>query len=543
MSALDTLNLRDNQLSGQIPAALANLSSLRVLYLHNNRLSGTLPAELGNLPALRVLQLNGNQLSGAIPENFRNLPVLQSLDIRWNALYTTDSDLRTFLNGVQSGGDWESTQTVVPSNITISGVTNNSVTLSWTPIAYTANTGGYEVYYSTQPIGPYTLFTTTANKAASSATVTGLNENTKYYFSLRTATNPHANNQNAVFSRYSNGGLHVMYAGMSGVHPLYTQSIMYMNNLSGSWSTPQTEAVSQVNNGVAVSSAVDQYGNWHAVYSEEILDPGTGYLTSRIKYASANTSPVILAVDGWGGAIAIDSNGKLHVMYSVFTSPTYPSSASIMYINNVAGFWSSPVAAVVSPNAIGDLSIAVDLIGNWHVVYDDKDEINGYSIKYASSTTSPVILSSLSDTWSPSIAVDSNGKLHVMFAKGSPGPPYTRSIMYMSNITGSWSTPQAIIVSAQDINPFTVDLYTGDLNVALAIDQNGNWHAVYGEDAFNSNVGHVTRLYKICQRLDFSGYTYRRRVLGIDRFKCKSHFGHHHQRGGRLRRGRAAGQC
>ena len=39
-----------DQLSGEIPAELANLSNLKSLDLGDNQLSGEIPAELGNLP-------------------------------------------------------------------------------------------------------------------------------------------------------------------------------------------------------------------------------------------------------------------------------------------------------------------------------------------------------------------------------------------------------------------------------------------------------------------------------------------------------------
>ncbi|MDD9994217.1 MAG: hypothetical protein OXS35_00510, partial [Dehalococcoidia bacterium] len=60
------LNLHDNQLSGEMPPELGNLSSLEVLLLSGNQLSG-IPPELGNLPNLRWLHLFHNRLSGEIP--------------------------------------------------------------------------------------------------------------------------------------------------------------------------------------------------------------------------------------------------------------------------------------------------------------------------------------------------------------------------------------------------------------------------------------------------------------------------------------------
>ena len=61
------IQLGSRNLSGEIPADLANLPSLTVLELGGNELSGTIPPELGNISSLTVLQLGSNELSGADP--------------------------------------------------------------------------------------------------------------------------------------------------------------------------------------------------------------------------------------------------------------------------------------------------------------------------------------------------------------------------------------------------------------------------------------------------------------------------------------------
>ena len=78
------LLLRDNQLSGELPAELGNLADLEVLDLGDNQLSGELPRELGNLANLRQLRLGNNQLSGELPSEFGNLSNLESLYLHNN---------------------------------------------------------------------------------------------------------------------------------------------------------------------------------------------------------------------------------------------------------------------------------------------------------------------------------------------------------------------------------------------------------------------------------------------------------------------------
>ncbi len=205
LAKLEVLSLSSNRLSGSIPPELGNLANLKYLYLDKNQLSGSIPPILGNLAKLEVLSLSSNQLSGGIPANLTNLTNLLDgfLDLRWNGLYTNDDILRAFLDSKQSGGNWESTQTIAPSDVSAVAVSTTSIDINWTPITYTSAAGGYRVFYSTTAGGPYTYSGITADKSASSLTISGLNPDTNYYFVVQTRTNPHMNNQNTVDSEYS----------------------------------------------------------------------------------------------------------------------------------------------------------------------------------------------------------------------------------------------------------------------------------------------------------------------------------------------------
>jgi len=65
---LTFLNLYDNQLTGEIPPEIGNLTNLTYFQLYNNQLTGSIPLEIGNLTNLTYLKLNNNQLSGIIPD-------------------------------------------------------------------------------------------------------------------------------------------------------------------------------------------------------------------------------------------------------------------------------------------------------------------------------------------------------------------------------------------------------------------------------------------------------------------------------------------
>ena len=86
LTNLTTLLLHDNQLSGSIPSELGNLTNLEYLYLDYNQLTGEIPSELGNLGGLRELALYENQLTGEIPSELGNLGNLTDLYIYDNQL-------------------------------------------------------------------------------------------------------------------------------------------------------------------------------------------------------------------------------------------------------------------------------------------------------------------------------------------------------------------------------------------------------------------------------------------------------------------------
>lgn len=92
LARLMTLDLRSNDLEGEIPAGLARVAGLEVLDLAYNRLSGTVPAELGRLSRLRVLSLERNRLLG-VETGLGSLAGLLTLDLSFNPIASLPADL------------------------------------------------------------------------------------------------------------------------------------------------------------------------------------------------------------------------------------------------------------------------------------------------------------------------------------------------------------------------------------------------------------------------------------------------------------------
>jgi hypothetical protein len=207
LTNLKKLNLSNNRLSGSIPVWIGKLENLEELLLDGNSLSGPIPKELGNLPKLTVIRLGHNRLTGKIPSSLGKLTRLadNKSNFKWNALYTDNDSLRDFIGKKQYGRDWESTQTIAPGDITAVSTAKTSITVSWKPIAYTADSGGYRVLFSITPGGPYTLAPGPAidDKTKDNKEVKQLKPSTRYYLVVRTWTDAHGSNRNTVTSEYS----------------------------------------------------------------------------------------------------------------------------------------------------------------------------------------------------------------------------------------------------------------------------------------------------------------------------------------------------
>ena len=78
---VNTLELRGNNLTGQIPAVIQNLDRVLTLDLSGNHLTGTIPAEIGNMNWMRDLLLGDNPLEGEIPPELGGLPRLTYLHL------------------------------------------------------------------------------------------------------------------------------------------------------------------------------------------------------------------------------------------------------------------------------------------------------------------------------------------------------------------------------------------------------------------------------------------------------------------------------
>jgi Leucine-rich repeat (LRR) protein len=91
------LNLEDNNLNGEVPEELNNLTALELLNLRSNQLTGSIP-NVSNLVAMEELWLESNAFTGTIPDGITKMANLKKLMIGNNTLIGKIPDLSGLTN-------------------------------------------------------------------------------------------------------------------------------------------------------------------------------------------------------------------------------------------------------------------------------------------------------------------------------------------------------------------------------------------------------------------------------------------------------------
>ncbi|KAJ9171064.1 hypothetical protein P3X46_019114 [Hevea brasiliensis] len=94
-----SIDLSDNNLSGEIPKEITSLISLQSLNLSDNLFFGKIPKDIGDMKMIEVLDFSQNQLFGGIPQSIADLTFLNLLNLSNNNLsgrIPTSTQLLTF---------------------------------------------------------------------------------------------------------------------------------------------------------------------------------------------------------------------------------------------------------------------------------------------------------------------------------------------------------------------------------------------------------------------------------------------------------------
>jgi len=268
----------------------------------------------------------------------------------------------------------------------------------------------------------------------------------------------------------SNDNLHVVWYGNADGFTDYFQ--IWYAKYDGIWHTPvRISTYTGMENLVQAFPciAVDSNDNLHVVWHGK----ATGYTYNQVWYAKYDGiwhTPVrISTYPGMENApeevpcIAVDSNDNLHVVWNGrATGYTY---AQIWYAK-YDGIWHTPVRISTYTGMENydqyNPCIAVDSNDNLHVVWNGgaigyTSYIQIWYAKYDGIWHTPVRISTYTgmenyNQYRPSIAVDSNDNLHVVWYGKATGYTDYDKVWY-AKYDGSWETPECLQPTGQNRYP------------------------------------------------------------------------------------------
>ena len=86
LTLVTSMDLSNNNISGEIPEEIMSLFGLVSLNLSGNQLGGMIPKKIGDIGLLESLDFSRNQLSGKIPQSMSKLNFLGYLNLSYNNL-------------------------------------------------------------------------------------------------------------------------------------------------------------------------------------------------------------------------------------------------------------------------------------------------------------------------------------------------------------------------------------------------------------------------------------------------------------------------
>ena len=116
---INTIDFSQNNLSGEIPIELTNLSKLDTLNLSLNHLTGKIPENIGDLQYVETLDFSCNLLSGPIPQSMTSITALSSLNLSYNDLsrqIPTANQFQTFNDPSNYAGNTQLCGPPLPTN-------------------------------------------------------------------------------------------------------------------------------------------------------------------------------------------------------------------------------------------------------------------------------------------------------------------------------------------------------------------------------------------------------------------------------------------
>jgi hypothetical protein len=276
------------------------------------------------------------------------------------------------------------------------------------------------------------------------------------------------------------GNIHVLWSeepdGRAlGPNDLATNgNTIYYTRYDGRTWSPPIDVLYNPNDPIAdfVSVAVDRDGRLHTVWSGNVNIYYSNAAALDAGSAQAWSTPVVIATNNartmWESSIAVDSQGRIHVIYA-----TRGSDAGVYYINSTdeGATWSGPVK-LSEPfesleNGFSRVKIIVDEADRLHTVWQTTDFTGfGQAIYYTRSSDAGAVWERVRqmstrgaedfDVGWPYIASISPSNLIMIY---NAGPNATGRYQRVSDDGGvTWTEPRYIIPDMQGINGYVIPL-------------------------------------------------------------------------------------
>jgi hypothetical protein len=211
-----------------------------------------------------------------------------------------------------------------------------------------------------------------------------------------------------------------------------------------------------------LSLAVDSNDYVHISYFLYSYGGSNGDLKYATNKSGSFVTTTVDATDfvGEESSLAIDSNDKVHIVYSDYTNN------AMKYANDTVGSWS--VSTLINFNNRGyNAMVAVDPLDKLHISYSEYYvevepfyNITSFYFKYRTNRSGSWSGFTI-DTYGMSgrIAIDSGGYVHILYYKSAGGDC---SIMYATDKSGSWTMEELIKPVCGVVPSFSLDTDSTD---------------------------------------------------------------------------------
>ena len=224
-------------------------------------------------------------------------------------------------------------------------------------------------------------------------------------------------------------------------------------------------------------------GNWEIFYKQS-TDSGTSWITKRLTYTSGGSS---------NPAIAIDSNNQIHVVWENYNH----GNPEIYYKKSTDNgtTWTIQRLTYNSGSSFKP-AIAIDSNNHIHVVW--YNEIMGNSeIYYKKSTdngttwTIQRLTYNSGYSYRPSIAIDSNNYIHVVWYDETPADP---EIYYKKSTDSgsSWATKRLTYSEGGSYDPVIATDLNNQIHVTWQDNNPGNCE-IYYKLSIDSGISWITK--------------------------------------------------